>query len=523
MQAAALLVERGAAMVMLCSRSGHIAPNDLDKRSELLCSASPKVSLLVNDVGDRMESLYLLTSSMPSGVLHAAGTLRDKMLRSMAAADVDAVQAPKAFAASYLHSAMPQRSFESALFFSSVASNFSNLGQSSYAAANAILDALAIVRHLHGTLGRSLQIPAVAGAGMGAASFGDVQLNDLGAISLDIFGLCLFLALTASSAASERVQAPVPISLLRCVATAPTLAELHQLHGAGFTAVDTPSIARVKSDASAFVQQLNSLQSSERQAHTTQIVLDLVQDMSNSEGLSLSADTPILDTGLDSLAATELASKLRTITDAAVSSTLVFEQPTPRAISAHLLELVTDATAMPNCRQESASMAASHSTSAMLQSIMCRWPGGMRASKNVQNMLRAAGDAIGKVPRERWVLDLPAEYFAHYGGFVANAEQFDLLHFGMVPAEAEDMDPQQRLLLEAGYSSLHDADWRRVSLRGASVGVFIGTEHLDWQLLQVLQHGRTVLQRGSPYAASGEQMHVTAGRFVSCLICVARA
>ena len=48
-----------------------------------------------------------------------------------------------------------------------------------------------------------------------------------------------------------------------------------------------------------------------------------------------------MEAGIDSLAATELASRLRSLTGvASLSSTLIYEQPTPRAIAAHLIELI---------------------------------------------------------------------------------------------------------------------------------------------------------------------------------------
>ena len=62
-----------------------------------------------------------------------------------------------------------------------------------------------------GALVSSLQIPAVSGAGMAAATFGTEQLNAMGAISLGEFEGCLSLSLVPTLAAMERSQ--VPLSL----------------------------------------------------------------------------------------------------------------------------------------------------------------------------------------------------------------------------------------------------------------------------------------------------------------------
>eukprot|EP00964_Phaeocystis_antarctica_P071200 scaffold43398_cov61-Phaeocystis_antarctica.AAC.1 len=50
-----------------------------------------------------------------------------------------------------------------------------------------------------------------------------------------------------------------------------------------------------------------------------------------------------MEAGIDSLAATELSSRLRAATGLLLSPTLVFEQPTPRAIAAHVLEQLAGA------------------------------------------------------------------------------------------------------------------------------------------------------------------------------------
>ena len=56
---------------------------------------------------------------------------------------------------------------------------------------------------------------------------------------------------------------------------------------------------------------------------------------------ALEVETPLMEAGVDSLAATELSSRLRSLTGVPLSPTIVFEQPTPRAVSSHLLEQVT--------------------------------------------------------------------------------------------------------------------------------------------------------------------------------------
>ena len=77
-----------------------------------------------------------------------------------------------------------------------------------------------------------------------------------------------------------------------------------------------------------------------RGAPTQASVLKTVRELTGAAPADLDAETPLMEVGVDSLAATELSSRLRALTGVALSPTLVFEQPTSRAVAAHLLEQV---------------------------------------------------------------------------------------------------------------------------------------------------------------------------------------
>merc|ERR1712185_588498 len=143
----------------------------------------------------------------------------------MAASKVYAVCAPKALAASHVRAVVTPTPLEAMGLFSSVASTFGNVGQANYATANAYLDALARCHRCHGTVGSSLQIPAVSGAGMGASTFCSEQLDAMGSVSLDEFAACLSVALAPARGATEQTLAPLARSLL-ARAQIPALSEL---------------------------------------------------------------------------------------------------------------------------------------------------------------------------------------------------------------------------------------------------------------------------------------------------------
>ena len=70
--------------------------------------------------------------------------------------------------------------------------------------------------------------------------------------------------------------------------------------------------------------------------HIEALVMRTIVELTGNSGLRVEA--PLMEAGVDSLAATELASRLREVTGVTLSSTIVFDHPTARAVAGHLLE-----------------------------------------------------------------------------------------------------------------------------------------------------------------------------------------
>ena len=340
--------------------------------------------------------------------------------------------------------------------------NLTNLGQANYAAANAHLDALACSHRLCGMLGSSLQIPAVSGNGMGARTFDDEQLEAMGAISLDLFAALLSTTLAPMCAAVESTQTPLRAAML-VGASIPVLSELRHES----STVKATIVGRATPDAgSALVQSLAQLAPSQHPLHVETLVLRVVRELTGAPAASLAAETPLMEAGVDSLAATELSSRLRSLTGVALSPTLVFEQPTPRAVAAHLLE---QAAGNEVAQPQACVPVAGTGTLLAVGGAVGQWPGGCDAVAVRGRLQSACGDALGSVPAARWTLALAVDpqtltsaqaACVRHGGFVTAAQRFDAHIFGVSPAEAGAMDPQQRRLLELGYAALHGAEQR---------------------------------------------------------------
>ena len=94
------------------------------------------------DSADSSDAKPLRRAGSPlTGVLHAAGSGGSGLIRSLEVGRVRLMSAPKAFGSHHLHCATSGAPLEVQLHFSSVGAGLGNLGQASYAAANASLDA----------------------------------------------------------------------------------------------------------------------------------------------------------------------------------------------------------------------------------------------------------------------------------------------------------------------------------------------------------------------------------------------
>ena len=121
LRAATMLMANGAAGVTLSSRSGDVGRDGQGLKARL-ASLGAAAQVMTSDVGDCPDAFSLLAHGSFVGVLHAAGVLRDKMLRAMTDEDVNGSLSPKAIAASHAHRVTAPAPLEALGLFSSVAS-----------------------------------------------------------------------------------------------------------------------------------------------------------------------------------------------------------------------------------------------------------------------------------------------------------------------------------------------------------------------------------------------------------------
>jgi phthiocerol/phenolphthiocerol synthesis type-I polyketide synthase C len=166
------LAAQGAGHLVLAGRSG---PSPEAERELAQLRETAEVVTVAADVSHPAEVARVLAEidrAMPplAGVVHAAGTLDDGMLRDLDPGRFRTVGAAKAAGAWHLHRACRDRRLDFFVLYSSAASVLGSASQGNYAAANAFLDALAWHRESQGLPATSINWGPWSGGGLAAVA-----------------------------------------------------------------------------------------------------------------------------------------------------------------------------------------------------------------------------------------------------------------------------------------------------------------------------------------------------------------
>ncbi|MFF8268228.1 SDR family NAD(P)-dependent oxidoreductase [Streptomyces sp. NPDC016562] len=193
--------------------------------------------------------------------------------------------------------------------------------------------------------------------------------------------------------------------------------------------------------------------------------------------------------GFDSVAVVDLRNRLKAATGVNLTTTALFDHPSPSAIATHLHRQLLGADDTAPRQPTARTAGAAEDEPIAIVSMTCRFPGGVQSPEDLWELVLAERDVIGDFPVNRgW--DLEKLYdprlerrgtsYVRRGGFLHDAVEFDPDFFGISPREALAMDPQQRLLLETSWEALERAGLDPSSLRGTQTGVFFGAMFQDY-------------------------------------------
>lgn len=221
--------------------------------------------------------------------------------------------------------------------------------------------------------------------------------------------------------------------------------------------------------------------------------------------------TAMVELGLSSRDAVAMASDIEDLTGVMLTATVAFRHPTIEALATVIVEGEPELEAIDP--DEDWSRVREVDDIAIV-GLATRFPGDMNTPDEMWQALLAGRDAITDLPEGRWseFMDEPrlAERIARArtrGGYLTDIKGFDAEFFALSKMEADNIDPQQRMALELTWEALEYARIPASSLRGQSVGVYVGSSTNDYSYLAMMDP-----RTAHPYAITGTASSIIANR-----------
>ncbi|MEB4209412.1 polyketide synthase Pks13 [Mycobacterium sp. 94-17] len=223
---------------------------------------------------------------------------------------------------------------------------------------------------------------------------------------------------------------------------------------------------------------------------------------------------PMVELGLASRDAVAMAADIEDMTGVTLSVAVAFQHPTIESLATRIIEGEPE---VPDDELDGADWTrtgAAERVDIAIVGLSTRLPGDMNSPDETWAALMEGRDAITDLPEGRWSEFLEEPRIAARvgsartrGGYLKDVKGFDSEFFAVAKTEADNIDPQQRMALELTWEALEHARIPASSLRGESVGVYVGFSNNDYQFLAVSDP--TVAH---PYAITGTASSIIANR-----------
>lgn len=221
---------------------------------------------------------------------------------------------------------------------------------------------------------------------------------------------------------------------------------------------------------------------------------------------------PMENFGLSSRDAVVLSGELENLLGMQLDATVAYEYPTIQALAQRLIDGEPAARTRPRIRHTGTERTpATHDIA--IVGMAGRFPGAGDLDA-YWSMLVEGRDGTGDLPIGRWTEyageDVMSAKMAEQpltGGYLPDLASFDAEFFGLSPLEAANMDPQQRIMLEVSWEALENAHIAPNTLRGESVGVYIGSSNNDYGMLITADPAEA-----HPYALTGTASSIIPNR-----------
>ncbi|MGY0459352.1 type I polyketide synthase [Kitasatospora sp. cg17-2] len=289
----------------------------------------------------------------------------------------------------------------------------------------------------------------------------------------------------ALSAGQDVRVRELPVAVLALLAE-PGPGDANGPGGAGGTGGDPDD----REAGTAFRAELAGLDVPERRAALARLVGEEIAALTGRSD-PVPAELAFLDLGFDSVTAVELRNRLSAATGLRIPATVVFDCPTPAALTEYLCDGIGGDRPDRNTKAEADGPVrrSEDDDPVVIVGMGCRYPGGVGSPDELWELVSAGADAVSALPDDRgWdtvgrydpAPGTPGRYYQREAGSLAGAAEFDAEFFGISPREAAAMDPQQRLLLETTWEVLERAGIDPATLRRTPTGVYVGAMTMDY-------------------------------------------
>ncbi|OBP16335.1 hypothetical protein A5320_02690 [Rheinheimera sp. SA_1] len=499
------LVELGARQLILLSRSNCFKDSQQKQleawRRDGVDILTARLDLSQPDVQQQLD--LVVQPAMPvGGIVHAAGLLADESISQLDWANLLSVSAVKVFGAWQLHRWSLDKTLEFFVLNSSLSSVLAPPHQCSYAAAAAFLDSLYQCRRAQNLPATCFNWGPLHGSGMAVAAQSGIAQSFVGQQSSQQ----MQLAFRRHFRSSERH--------ICCVFDDERLAartklrphvSLYQRWRAAGAADEQPATDWLRELSQVAADLRPSLLAGKIEA-CARVVLGL----RDSQALAL--HVPLIEWGLDSVLALTLRNKLSAEIKQPLPSNLLFDHPSISALSAYILKLMLLDQAAVTSLQSLTPW--SEQEPIAIIGLDCRFPGAVDGPEQFWDLLQSGRDAITELTDQRW--DMAKYYSAtpavgkmtsKWAGLISDIGLFANEFFNISYAEAINIDPQQRVILETAWRTLEHAGVDPETLKGRTVGVYLGVGPNDY-----LRTKQLTPEALNAYMGTGNSLSVIAGR-----------
>ncbi|AFM19675.1 polyketide synthase family protein [Mycolicibacterium chubuense NBB4] len=229
---------------------------------------------------------------------------------------------------------------------------------------------------------------------------------------------------------------------------------------------------------------------------------------------SVSETAPLVELGLSSRDAVAMASDIEDLTGVTLTATVAFRHPTIESLATVIIEGEPEEDIEALDAEDWSREGDEGRLNIAIVGVGTRFPGDMNTPDEMWQALLEGRDAITDLPEGRWSEFLSEPRIAERvakartrGGYLSDIKGFDAEFFALSKMEADNIDPQQRMALELTWEALEHARIPASSLRGANVGVYVGSSTNDYSFLGVADPATA-----HPYAITGTASSIIANR-----------